>query len=111
MAINRGARILGGKFQYKHPMPWEPDNLRFLLHLLRPDPKPLRVPFPSAEVVAQFFRNGIAHRLSTIRHADNILVLNAGALMEQGTHDELLTLGGLYYDLYTSPFTGKVLAP
>ena len=92
-------------------MPWEPDNLRFLLHLLRPDPKPLRVPFPSAEVVAQFFRNGIAHRLSTIRPADNILVLNAGALMDQGTHDELLTLGGLYYDLYTSPFKGKVLAP
>jgi ATP-binding cassette subfamily B protein len=53
----------------------------------------------------------IAHRLSTIRHADKILVLNAGALVEQGTHDELLTLGGLYYDLYTSQFKGKVLVP
>jgi ABC-type multidrug transport system fused ATPase/permease subunit len=53
----------------------------------------------------------IAHRLSTIRHADKILVLNAGALVEQGTHDELLKLGGLYYDLYTSQFKGKVLVP
>jgi ABC-type multidrug transport system fused ATPase/permease subunit len=31
--------------------------------------------------------------------------------VEQGTHDELLTLGGLYYDLYTSQFKGKVLVP
>lgn len=53
----------------------------------------------------------IAHRLSTIRHADKILVLNAGALVEQGTHDELLDLRGLYYDLYTSQFKGKVLTP
>jgi ATP-binding cassette subfamily B multidrug efflux pump len=53
----------------------------------------------------------IAHRLSTIRHADKILVLNAGAIVEQGTHDELLNLGGLYYDLYTSQFKGKVLTP
>ncbi len=53
----------------------------------------------------------IAHRLSTIRHADKILVLNAGALVEQGTHEELLTLGGLYYDLYASQFKGKVLTP
>jgi ABC-type multidrug transport system fused ATPase/permease subunit len=53
----------------------------------------------------------IAHRLSTIRHADKILVLNAGALVEQGTHDELLKMGGLYYDLYTSQFKGKVLTP
>lgn len=50
----------------------------------------------------------IAHRLSTIRHADKILVLNAGELVEQGTHDELLQLQGLYYDLYTSQFKGKL---
>lgn len=52
----------------------------------------------------------IAHRLSTIRHADKILVLKAGELVEQGTHDELLKLQGLYYDLYTSQFKGKIAA-
>ena len=43
----------------------------------------------------------IAHRLSTIRDADRILVIEAGAIVEQGTHAELLALGGTYYDLYT----------
>ncbi|MEO1145510.1 MAG: ABC transporter ATP-binding protein [Cyanobacteria bacterium J06638_22] len=52
----------------------------------------------------------IAHRLSTIRHADKILVLNAGELVEQGTHEELLLQKGLYYELYTSQFKGKVAA-
>ena len=42
----------------------------------------------------------IAHRLATIRGADRILVLRDGALVEQGTHDELLALGGLYARLY-----------
>jgi ABC-type multidrug transport system fused ATPase/permease subunit len=42
----------------------------------------------------------IAHRLSTIRHADLILVLNGGQLVEQGTHDELLGHGGLYRQLH-----------
>lgn len=42
----------------------------------------------------------VAHRLSTIRHADKILVLNHGALIEQGTHDELLERDGLYKQLY-----------
>ncbi len=42
----------------------------------------------------------VAHRLSTIRHADRILVLNHGGLVEQGTHEELLTRGGLYKQLY-----------
>ena len=43
----------------------------------------------------------IAHRLSTIKNADQILVLNHGVIAEQGTHDELMAKGGLYYELYT----------
>lgn len=41
----------------------------------------------------------IAHRLSTVRHADSILVLDRGILAEQGTHDQLMALKGLYYSL------------
>jgi ATP-binding cassette subfamily B protein len=46
----------------------------------------------------------IAHRLSTIRDADTILVMNRGAIVEQGSHDELLAKGGFYADLYNSQF-------
>ena len=42
----------------------------------------------------------IAHRLSTVRDADQILVLSNGKIVEQGKHDELVALGGLYADLY-----------
>ena len=47
----------------------------------------------------------IAHRLSTIRDADTILVMNKGAIVEQGDHAELLAGGGFYADLYNSQFT------
>lgn len=43
----------------------------------------------------------IAHRLSTIKKADQILVVEAGHIVERGTHQELITLEGRYYDLYT----------
>ena len=43
----------------------------------------------------------IAHRLSTIRRADQILVVESGAIVERGTHQELFDLGGRYYELYT----------
>ena len=43
----------------------------------------------------------IAHRLSTIRRADQILVVEAGRIVERGTHSELYTMRGRYYDLYT----------
>jgi ATP-binding cassette subfamily B protein len=46
----------------------------------------------------------IAHRLSTIRHADQVLMLKDGQIVERGTHDELLALEGAYYELYTSQF-------
>ena len=43
----------------------------------------------------------IAHRLSTVRNADLIIVLEHGEIIEQGSHEELLTKGGRYYQLYT----------
>ena len=46
----------------------------------------------------------VAHRLSTIREADCILVTNAGKIVEQGTHRELLEKGGFYANLYNSQF-------
>ncbi len=46
----------------------------------------------------------IAHRLSTIRQADQVLVINEGRLIEQGSHEELLSQKGLYYSLYMSQF-------
>ncbi len=46
----------------------------------------------------------VAHRLSTIREADVILVMKDGNIIEQGTHDELLQVGGFYKHLYESQF-------
>lgn len=46
----------------------------------------------------------IAHRLSTIRNADLILVMKDGDIIEQGNHEELMTAGGFYADLYNSQF-------
>jgi ATP-binding cassette subfamily B protein len=52
----------------------------------------------------------IAHRLSTIRNADSIVVMNAGRIVEQGSHAELMQRRGFYYDLYSSQFTDALEA-
>ena len=51
----------------------------------------------------------VAHRLSTIHHADNIIVLSHGKIMEQGSHQELLALKGMYHQLYTLQFSKEQL--
>jgi ATP-binding cassette subfamily B protein len=52
----------------------------------------------------------IAHRLSTIKHADLILVMREGNIVEQGKHEELLAKKGFYASLYNSQFTGSANA-
>lgn len=53
----------------------------------------------------------IAHRLSTVRDADQILVLEAGQVVERGTHDALVAAGGLYSELYRTQFAPVSPAP
>ena len=51
----------------------------------------------------------IAHRLSTIRDADQVVVINDGEIVEQGTHQELLDQQGFYHHLYMSQFKGQAI--
>ena len=51
----------------------------------------------------------VAHRLSTIQHADNIIVLSHGKIVEQGNHNQLLLNRGNYYRLYTLQFNKEQL--
>jgi ATP-binding cassette subfamily B protein len=50
----------------------------------------------------------IAHRLSTVREADQILVVDGGRIVERGTHDELVSSGGLYAELYRTQFRDQI---
>ena len=51
----------------------------------------------------------IAHRLSTIRDADNVVVIDHGEIVEQGSHQELLDQRGFYHHLYVSQFKGQAI--
>ena len=51
----------------------------------------------------------VAHRLSTIQHADNIILLSHGQIVEQGSHQQLLHRKGRYYDLYTLQYHKQML--
>ena len=46
----------------------------------------------------------VAHRLSTVKNADEILVVQEGEITERGTHEELVSLGGVYAELYRYQF-------
>ena len=51
----------------------------------------------------------VAHRLSTIQHADNIILLSKGKIIEQGNHQQLLKLKGKYHHLYTLQYNKQQL--
>ena len=51
----------------------------------------------------------VAHRLSTIQHADNIILLSKGKIVEQGNHQQLLQQKGKYYHLYTLQYSKQQL--
>ena len=88
-------RIMIARAMYKHPIYMLLDEATSSLDAEneRKITENLRREFAKSTVVV------IAHRLSTVRHADNIVVLKHGIVAEQGTHEELVALKGVYYNL------------
>jgi ABC-type multidrug transport system fused ATPase/permease subunit len=64
-----------------------------------------------AEVLAGRTAIVIAHRLSTVRNADQIAVVEQGRIVERGTHEQLLSAGGRYAELYRTQFAGNGAGP
>jgi ATP-binding cassette subfamily B protein len=62
------------------------------------------------EISSQSTTLVIAHRLSTVVHADEILVLNHGAIVERGTHDELRARGGYYASMWDAQHSSRKVA-
>lgn len=52
----------------------------------------------------------VAHRLGTVRHCDRILVMSQGRVVEEGAHDSLVELGGLYASMWRQQMEGKPVA-
>ena len=64
---------------------------------------------PVATTLGQRTSIVIAHRLSTVKHADRIVVLQQGKIIEQGSHEQLLAAGGHYAELYNTYFRHQSL--
>jgi len=77
--------------------PASPDGLPLFLRIARAE---YQVFLRFSELTAGRMAVLISHRFSTVRMADRILVLQGGELVEQGTHEALVELGGLYAELF-----------
>ena len=75
-------------------------NIRIVFYSLDTESESL-IQKSLSELVKDRTTIAIPHRLSTIKQANQILVIEAGSIVERGTHDELIMVKGRYFDLYT----------